>query len=57
MRYQENYYYLQSLCETVHCLSNIIYIHTSNKPFCEKLQSVEDEAALVITGAMQGTSS
>ena len=35
---------------------NIIYDQPQNKPFCEKLESVQCKAALAITGAIQGTS-
>ena len=35
---------------------DIIYDQPQNESFCEKLESVQYEAALAITGAMQGTS-
>ena len=35
---------------------DIIYDQPKNESFCEKLESVQYKAALVITGAIQGTS-
>ena len=35
---------------------NIIYDQPQNESFCEKLESAQYKAALVITGAMQGSS-
>ena len=35
---------------------DIIYDQLNNDPFCEKLESIQYEAALAITGAIQGTS-
>ena len=39
----------------IHC-GDIIYDQPHNSSFCEKLESVQYEAALAITGAIQGTS-
>ena len=35
---------------------DIIYNQPQNKPFCEKIESVQNKATLSITGAIQGTS-
>lgn len=35
---------------------DISYYQPQNESFCEKLESVQCKAALVITGALQGTS-